>query len=56
MKGSFVENSPVFSYTVKAVPAETELLRNAVAPLYFPFIKVGTGNVIGSFNVISVIV
>ena len=34
-------NVPLVSYTVTAVPAETSYLKNPVAPLEFPLIKVG---------------
>ena len=53
INGSFFTNSPFLSYTVKAVPAETEFDKKAVAPLYFPRTKVGIVSVIGSFSVIS---
>ena len=42
--------SPFLSYTVSAVPAATDVLINAVAPLLLPLIKVGVDSVIGSFR------
>ena len=43
--GSFGMNSPFVSYTCKDVDADTADLKNPVAPLYFPFTKVGVESV-----------
>ena len=53
---SFLRKLPLVSYRVIREFAETASLINPLAPLFAPWTKVGTANVIGSFKVISVIV
>ena len=48
--------SPLFSYKTKDFEFETESFKNAVAPLEFPFTKVGIVRVAASFKVTSVVV
>ena len=45
INGSFGMNSPFVSYTCKDVESVTADLKNPVAPLYFPLIKVGVESV-----------
>ena len=53
---SFLKKFPFVSYKVIKLLLETSSLINPLAPLFFPWTKVGTDSVIGSFKVISVIV
>ena len=52
--GSFLIKLPSVSYTVTAVPAVTDPLKNPVAPLRFPSINAGTDCVSDWFKLISV--
>jgi len=50
-RGSFAINSPLVSYKVTVLLFDTADLINAVAPLLWPLIKVGTDRLVAWFNV-----
>ena len=56
IKDSFFIKVPFVSYKVIKLFDDTDSLINPLAPLFFPWTKVGTSKVIGSFKVISVTV
>ena len=56
IKFSLVINLPEVSYNTIDFVLVAASFRKAVAPLFLPLIKVGTDNVIFSFNVTSVVV
>ena len=56
MKFSFVINLPEVSYNTRDFVSVAASFKNPVAPLFLPLMKVGTDNVMVSFNVNSVVV